>query len=109
MDIKKVYDILSECARDWASDADWFDSMHAPNLSELYRFGQKTVFDFIEEARDADFKTVDQFDELFDVFKYNVWNLYQVYRNDHFDHMAELWRYAYTALCDAESAIERNK
>ena len=109
MDIKEVYDILSECARDWASDADWFDSMHAPSLSELCRFGQKAICDFIEAASSEDFNTVDEIDEFFNMVKYDVWNMYKSYQNDHFDHLAELWRYAYTALSDAENAIERNK
>lgn len=109
MDIKEVYDVLSECARDWASDADWFDHMHAPSLSELYRFGQKAICDFIEAARSEDFKTVDEIGELLDKLQYDIWNMYKSYQNDHFDHLAELWRYAYTALCDAENAIERNK
>lgn len=109
MDIKKAYDLLSDCARDWSADADWFDSMHAPRLSELYRFGHKAICDFIDAARAEDLKTVDDIDELFDNIKYNHWNMYKVYQKDHFDRLAELWRYAYTALCDAESAIERNK
>lgn len=109
MDIKKVYDLLSDCARAWAADADWFDSMHSPSLSELYRFGHKAICDFIDAARSGDLKTVDDIDELFYTVKFDIWNMYKVYQGDHFDHLAELWRYAYTALCDAEAAIELNK
>lgn len=83
MDIKKVYDLLSDCARAWAADADWFDSMHSPSLSELYRFGHKAICDFIDAARSGDLKTVDDIDELFYTVKFDIWNMYKVYQGDH--------------------------
>lgn len=109
MEIKEVFDILSDCARAWASDADWFDSMHSPSLSALYRFGHKSICDFIEAARENGSKTIDDLDKLFYEMEYDAWNIYKSYQSDHLDRLAELWRYRLTALRDAESAIERNK
>ncbi len=109
MEIKQAFDILSDCARAWGSDADWYDSMHEPLLSALHRFGQKTICDFIDAVRAEGYKTVDDIDELFEELMYDAWNIFKSYQNDHCDRLAELWRYRLTALREAQSVIERNK
>lgn len=47
-EIDKLFISFSDEMRKWAADADWFDSAHSSGLSELYRYGQKTIGDFIE-------------------------------------------------------------
>lgn len=107
-EIDKLFISFSDEMRKWAADADWFDSAHSSGLSELCRFGQKTIGDFIESAREKNCKNIEQLQELLKFHLYHLFNLYKAFQSDHFDHLSELFRFGYLALGDIESIICSN-
>ena len=107
-DKERVLNLLSDEARDYGSDADWYDSQHAQGLSELCRYAQKTICDFIEVARE-ECKDADAIDELLDQVRYDYFNRYKSFQSEHFDHLAELAMSGYMALGDIATLIELNK
>ncbi len=107
-DKARVLKLLSDEAREYDADADWYDSQHAQGLSELCRYAQKTIYDFIEVARE-ECKDADAIDELLDQVRYDYFNRYKYLHGEHFDHLAELAMSGYMALGDIAMIIELNK
>ena len=109
MEINKLFDLFSDEMRKWATQADWFDSNHATGLSELYRYGQKTIGDYIDAPKAKNCETVEQLHELLKYHLYDLFNLYKGFQSDHFDHLAELFRFGYLALGDIDPIIRCNQ
>ena len=108
MTIKDLDTMLTDKARELADEADWYASNHTPSLSELCRYAQRTVHEVIVRMRD-ECKTLDDVDELLDMLRYDAWNKYKFYQEEHFDHFAELAMTRNIVLGDIVSDIERNK
>lgn len=108
MTIKDLDKMLTDKARELAAEADWYASNHTPSLSELCRYAQRTVHEVIDLVRD-ECKTLDDVDELLDLLRYDAWNMYKFYQEEHFDHLAELAITRKITLGDIVSDIERNK
>lgn len=105
METKVLLERLSDKMRDLSVTADWYDSMHAQGLSELYRYAQKNVCEFIDLVRARDYDSIDEWVGEFNITRYCLFNQYKYYQKEHFDHLAELSIFGYYTLGDLEIII----
>ncbi|WP_251182182.1 hypothetical protein [Anaerocaecibacter muris] len=75
-DKQRILDLMSNTARELGVSADWYDTQHAQGLSELCRYAQKTVCDFIEVVGE-ECNTPDEIDVMLDELKYEYFNRYK--------------------------------
>ena len=107
-DKQRILDLMSNTARELGVSSDWYDTQHAQGLSELCRYAQKTVCDFIEVVGE-ECNTPDEIDVMLDELKYEYFNRYKYLQSEHFEHLAELALSAYMSLGDITMLIELNK
>lgn len=107
-DKQRILDLMSNAARELGVSADWYDTQHVQGLSELCRYAQKTVCDFIEVVGE-ECNTADEIDVMLDELKYEYFNRYKYLQSEHLEHLAELALSAYMSLGDITMLIELNK
>ncbi len=108
MELKDLLNFISDTANENGKHADWYIANLSQGLADIERYVQRSVLDFVEFAHN-DCKTIDEVEELLDVWRQDASDNYKILRAEGFERLAEMSIAEYACYCDIAYYIERNK